>query len=146
MDKTIKYGEQVPASPVVSVPHWPSSKCIYCVIAQTVQWPVGVKQVKEPRAGIEKSAVRDAVNWFRRERLTGCLLLGDAGRYEPGEVLVGPRALKAGANALNRRAEACGRWEGDEAEMKKISKEWDALWDAAIPPEKPKKTLKRRIS
>jgi hypothetical protein len=94
----------------------------------------------------EKSAVRDAVNWFRRERLTGCLLLGDAGRYEPTEVLVGPRALKAGANALNRRAEACGRWEGDEAEMKKISKEWDALWDAAIPPEKPKKTLKRRIS
>lgn len=57
MDKTIKYGEQVPASPVVSVPHWPSSKCIYCVIAQTVQWPVGVKQVKEPRAGIEKSAL-----------------------------------------------------------------------------------------
>ncbi len=57
MDKTATYGDKLPVVPVADVPHWPASKCIYCVIAQTVQWPVGVKKVKEPRAGIEKSAL-----------------------------------------------------------------------------------------
>jgi hypothetical protein len=75
-----------------------------------------------------KSAVNDAKNWFRRERLKGCLLLGSTAVCDPQKVLIAPRVLKTKANALNRRADACGRYEGDEVAMDKIYKEWEALW------------------
>ena len=78
-----------------------------------------------------KSAVNDAKNWFRREKLKGCLLLGSSAVCDPQEVLIAPRVLKAKANALNRRADACGRYEGDEREMGRIYKEWERLWAKA---------------
>jgi hypothetical protein len=76
----------------------------------------------------EKEALGDAMNWFRQEKLKGCLLLGDGGRYDLTEVLIGPRALKTKANALNRRAKACGGWEGNEKMMKEVSARWDQMW------------------
>ena len=37
----------------VGVFHSPHKR-IYCVVAQTVQWPIGVKTVQEPRAGMDR--------------------------------------------------------------------------------------------
>ncbi len=59
-DETLRYGE-TPEPPKEKekpyVPTWSASKRIYCVVAQTVQWPIGVKEVREPKAGFTRTAL-----------------------------------------------------------------------------------------
>ncbi len=53
---TLKYGEKENPK-VTRVPYWSPSKVIYCIVAQTVQWPIGSKKVSEPRLGIERNSL-----------------------------------------------------------------------------------------
>jgi len=77
-----------------------------------------------------ESALRDAVNWFKREAKEGdFLLLGEAASCDPMPVLCGPGAVKKAANGLQREAEKIGRWEGDEREMQRICDRWEKLWE-----------------
>lgn len=81
-------------------------------------------------------ALRDALNWFKRERRNGDILfLGSAGICDPQEVLRGPRLMKKKANALVRQADAIGGWDGDEKKMKLICTAWDKLWAKSEPKE-----------
>ena len=88
-----------------------------------------------------ESALNDAVNWFRRERLDGYLIEGNMG--DPAPVLCGPRKVRDRANAINRAAEACGRWEGDEKKMEALCKKWDRLWEEEEEV-KPRKAAKKQ--
>ena len=81
----------------------------------------------------EKEAVGDAIDWFVRERKKGDVLIkGLYASCDPSEVLRGPKKFKEAANALWRKAEKMGRWEGDERGMAAICRKWDALMKASI--------------
>lgn len=71
-----------------------------------------------------------AVVVFHQEAPAGSLLIrGESASCDPDPPLAGPEQLVAIAAELDRRAEACGRWDRgiDNEAMRQVADEWDAF-------------------
>lgn len=55
------------------------------------------------------------------------LIEGRSYALDPELILVAPAELKRKANTILKAVEKCGRWEGDEKLMEKLSNEWENL-------------------
>jgi len=81
---------------------------------------------------IRFNTVRELCNYakkvFKEKFPHGKILIEGRSSYlDPAKVLVAPAELKRQANNIYMACEKCGRWEGDEKTMEKLSNKWEAL-------------------
>jgi len=57
------------------------------------------------------------------------LMEGSSAVADPQKILIAPEPFFVKGNSLYQRAKKIGFWGYNETEMKKIAKEWDALFD-----------------